>query len=57
MKNPIALKSSNDQSKKNCMELEFMKLEFHLKRHLGLLECSYRYGAIKLKKKKNLHGT
>ena len=54
MKNSIALKSSNDQSKKKkkiCMKLEFMKLEFHLKRHLGLPECSYRYGAIKLKKK------
>ena len=35
------------------MELEFMELEFHKKRHYRYLKCHYRapYGAIRLKKK------
>ena len=39
------------------MELEFMELEFHKKRHYRYLKCHYRapYEAIRLKKKKNLH--
>ena len=36
------------------MELEYMELEFHKKRHNRYLKCHYRapYEAIRLKKKK-----
>ena len=40
------------------MELEFIELEFHKKRHYRYLKHHYRapYGAIRLKtKKKSLH--
>ena len=35
------------------MELEFMELEFHKKRHYRYLKCRYKtpYGTIRFKKK------